>query len=815
MAKSICNQSYRNVHYKSDTEYTIIVSRTLLIPSGIWPLRKNDTFLQTSRTIVQIGAIFGLMCFLLVPHVIYTFHDCEDLTRYMKVIAAQVFSLLGIVKFWTMIFNKKQIGQLLTDLELQYKNIECEDDRLVLKRSAKNGRLFTIVYLMIIYGGALPYHIILPFMSERVVKRDNTTQIPLPYLSNYVYFVIEDSPFYEMMFVLQMLISTIILSTNTGISSLIASTVMHACGLFKIVNRKIETFFNDDKDELHVRLNRIIHHHLKAIEFAALIEKSLTIVFLSEIIGNTVIVCFLEYGVLVEWEDHKTFSTITYFVLMTSIFVNVFIITIIGDLLKQESERVGQVLYFMPWYDLPRDIAQNVRMMILRTGRPTNLTAAKIFDVSLQAFCEVCKTSAAYLNFLRTMTMQNPVMAVTKGQIVEHELEKYVNLSIQWNRWLLKPLGIWPNFPDTTRMNKYCSWLLIVTCYILISFFCVPCGLYMIIEAESVYDRIKLFGPLTFCMTAYLKYYSIISRGDDIRECVKCIEWDWNHIKHLEDRDIMISKANFGKRLIKTCAFFMYSGAVFYYVIVPIRVGKVKIEDENVTFIPIAMPFPRQILDTRYSPTNEIIFSIQVLGGVLIHAISAGACSLIAAFAVHACGQMEIIMCWLGHLVDGRPDMCETVDGRIGSIVSQHVRIIKFLALIEKTMSRISLIEVSGCTLDMCLVGYYIIMEWNSKDMTATVTYVIIFTSLFFSIFIFCYIGELVDEQCAMVGETSYMIEWHRLPERKQLSMILVIAMSNATSKLTAGNIVILSLDSFSSVVKTSFAYLNMLRTMV
>ncbi|XP_053999458.1 odorant receptor 22c-like [Hylaeus anthracinus] len=409
--------------------------------------------------------------------------------------------------------------------------------------------------------------------------------------------------------------------------------------------------------------------------------------------------------------------------------------------------------------------------------------------------------------------MLSPVTTLTKGHIIEHDLEKYVDLSIQWSRWLLKPYGMWPNLSDTTRIDKYFSWILIVICCIIMSFFCVPCTLYIFLDAEDVYDRIKHLGPLTFCVTAYMKFYAVIARGDDIRECIECIERDWFNIKYSEDRNIMIAKANYGKRISKICALFMYSGAAFYYILIPIKVGKIEIEGENTTFIPIAMPFPRQIFDTRYSPINEIVFVIQVLGGFLMHAVSAGVCSLIATFALHICGQMEILSSWLEHLVDGRSDMCKTVDGRIGSIVNQHVRIIKYLSLLEKTMSRISLIEVAGRTLDMCLVGYYVIMEWHSKNMTATVTYTIIFTSVLFNIFIFCYIGELVDEQCAMIGETSYMIEWHRLPKRKQLSMILIIAMSNAASKLTAGSVIMLSLDSFSSVVKTAFAFLNMLRT--
>jgi len=44
------------------------------------------------------------------------------------------------------------------------------------------------------------------------------------------------------------------------------------------------------------------------------------------------------------------------------------------------------------------------------------------------------------------------------------------------------------------------------------------------------------------------------------------------------------------------------------------------------------------------------------------------------------------------------------------------------------------------------------------------------------------------------------MIDWHRLSERKALAIILMITMSNSSVKLTAGNIIELSMISFGDV---------------
>ena len=103
--------------------------------------------------------------------------------------------------------------------------------------------------------------------------------------------------------------------------------------------------------------------------------------------------------------------------------------------------------------------------------------------------------------------------------------------------------------------------------------------------------------------------------------------------------------------------------------------------------------------------------------------------------------------------------------------------------------------------------------------------------------------------QTVKVGEISYMIDWHRMPGKKSLAIPLMMSMSNSTTKITAGNLIELSISSFgdvsiphdtranvherisaahyphlpikfcyqrfplNKVIKTSVAYLNMLRT--
>ncbi|KAK1131453.1 hypothetical protein K0M31_017737 [Melipona bicolor] len=265
------------------------------------------------------------------------------------------------------------------------------------------------------------------------------------------------------------------------------------------------------------------------------------------------------------------------------------------------------------------------------------------------------------------------------------DYEEYVNLSIQWSRWLLKPMGLWPYSNPISRFKQYLHRLINIVCYSLMSFLFIPCSLYVVFEMEDTYGKLKQFGPLIFCVTGFVKYYSLINHKADINECVERIKWDWKNTTNDRDREIMIANANFGRKLVMVCTFFMYSGFVLYSVVIPFSMGRVTAEDANITFYPLIFPFTSYVADARYSPLNEIVFSLQVLASYLIHSLAPAACSLAAVLAVHTCGQMQVLMNCLKHLIHGRSDMSERLDGRIADIVNQHVRVLRYVIVYRFT----------------------------------------------------------------------------------------------------------------------------------
>ncbi|KAG7198545.1 hypothetical protein KM043_005911 [Ampulex compressa] len=200
---------------------------------------------------------------------------------------------------------------------------------------------------------------------------------------------------------------------------------------------------------------------------------------------------------------------------------------------------------------------------------------------------------------------------------------------------------------------------------------------------------------------------------------------------------------------------------------------------DNQTVRSQAFPIYRGLLDPRTSPSFEIVQLMQCLAGFVVYSVTISACSLAAVFVMHACGQFKIFVSKLGDLIDEtrRRNEFATFDRRMGDIVEHHIRTLGFIYRVEELLNEICFVECVGCTMNICFLGYYLLKSRN-------------------------------------VGLAAYMIDWYRLPGKTALGLILIIAISDSSIKLSAGKFVELSLASFCSVVKSSLAYLSLLRTL-
>ncbi|XP_015179316.1 PREDICTED: odorant receptor 13a-like, partial [Polistes dominula] len=265
------------------------------------------------------------------------------------------------------------------------------------------------------------------------------------------------------------------------------------------------------------------------------------------------------------------------------------------------------------------------------------------------------------------------------------------------------------------------------------------------------------------------------------------------------------------QRFFFICGALMYGSGILFRGIIPLTRGKIII-NENITIRPLPCPCYYLFFDPQISPVYEIVYFLQCLSGIITYSITTAVCGLAALFVLHICGQLEILTMLMKRMVEKTDVPGVNIDAKIATTVEHQIRVRNFLRMVEHMLQKLCLIELTGCTLILCCLSYNIMMEWTSHNLVIVFMYSIALSSIICNIFMFCYIGEQLTFQAENVAKTCRTLDWYNLPKNKSAGVILMTAISNRPMRITAGNIVGLSLQTFGNVIKTAATYCNMLR---
>ncbi|KAL6259116.1 hypothetical protein P5V15_009038 [Pogonomyrmex californicus] len=387
-----------------------------------------------------------------------------------------------------------------------------------------------------------------------------------------------------------------------------------------------------------------------------------------------------------------------------------------------------------------------------------------------------------------------------------------IRRTVHVTRGVLNLIGVWPSPSDSFALKIVRTKMLRIFCQALLYFIFVPGILKMFLKESNARRRLKMIGPMCNCLMAVLKHTVLICRSDQIKDCIEHIEEDWRTVSLAEDCKIMRGNSRIGRSLAILCVAFVYGSGFSYRTIVPLTRGVI-VTPQNVTIRPLGFDGYYIFIDPQKTPAYEIIFTIQFLSGFVQYSVTSGACSLAALLVLHACGQLKILITRMEDLTHAKYFSDKNANRKLAAVVRQHIRIKSFLSKVEDILQYTCLVEVVGCTFILCLLGYYIIMEWENNDAISLLTYTILLLTFIFNIFILCFIGELLTDQSMKVYITFCTLDWYQIPHRTARGLVLIIAMSSIPIKLTAGKFMDLSLNSFGAIMRTSVAYLNILRT--
>ncbi|KAK2576113.1 hypothetical protein KPH14_007446 [Odynerus spinipes] len=195
--------------------------------------------------------------------------------------------------------------------------------------------------------------------------------------------------------------------------------------------------------------------------------------------------------------------------------------------------------------------------------------------------------------------------------------------------------------------------------------------------------------------------------------------------------------------------------------------------------------------------------------------------TLISCLMLQICAQLEI----LGHRIKHLPKMFEEVEKDsnftenwkiqekriVRELIEYHLYIYSFASRVNSVFTTMIMLQFSISTIVLCLTVYRM-----SKSSIASIEFIwglSYLASMFIQIFLYCWFGNEVMLKSTQVGDMFYEMDWVSLGHNFVVKL-LPIVMSRATKPILmrSGYIILLSAESFTSILKTSYSAFNVLQ---
>ncbi|XP_076376035.1 odorant receptor 85b-like [Megalopta genalis] len=435
---------------------------------------------------------------------------------------------------------------------------------------------------------------------------------------------------------------------------------------------------------------------------------------------------------------------------------------------------------------------------------PCIINAAEIFFANSR--CRATELSSYLQASMKPLVVQGQDVGKPRNPYYEKDIVYLFKPC----KWIMKSIGIWPGLLKDS--HKLLPQLAIGVCNVVLLFALIPFTLYLTLEEKNFTIAMSLVGLEVFFWLTMFKYWSLIASKPALKKCIRIVQDDWKEVERREERELMLKYGNMSRNVTILCVVLMYSGDFLYHTIAKYAIGT-HIDEHNRTIKPLNYPAYSGLFDPQKRPYYDLVFVMHIFCGYIINSVTISVCGLAALFAAHVCGQIDIMILNLQNLADQgrRTDL----NPRLAKIVEHHVRTLRFSSMIETLLQEACFFEFLGSTTLICLVEYYTILDWKNNNTVGLVTNIVILIAFMFNIFILCYIGDLLVEKTDNVGLLCFTIDWYHFPIETIRSLILIIGMSRFPSKISAGQIAVLDLTTFGNIIKSSLAYLSILRTTI
>ncbi|XP_076389261.1 odorant receptor 4-like isoform X2 [Megachile rotundata] len=301
------------------------------------------------------------------------------------------------------------------------------------------------------------------------------------------------------------------------------------------------------------------------------------------------------------------------------------------------------------------------------------------------------------------------------------------------------------------------------------------------------------FTLTSMALNVLLKRHMLSTRRTNILSLIKRL--DKSHFLPVTKEEMKI-RSKFEN--IIECATKMYATGLAFFAF-------------SVPFISIVIDFKSRKLYARmwvpynYSSASLYLLtsSYEVVASIYGVSISIACECLYTGLILHVCCQFEIL-----------EHRFKTLNGKDTRVVNQcashHNLIYKFADVINNEFKTVMSFQFFNSTAMICLSIYQLTYAKNSTAFMEIMMYLV---CVFLQILFYCLCGNMVKMKSIEFSDNVYSSDWPSWNNSSKMVLLMVIRRSRTPIEFTSMHVVSLSLESFMSLLKTSYSAYNLMKT--
>ncbi|XP_025073091.1 odorant receptor 82a-like [Pogonomyrmex barbatus] len=374
----------------------------------------------------------------------------------------------------------------------------------------------------------------------------------------------------------------------------------------------------------------------------------------------------------------------------------------------------------------------------------------------------------------------------------------------------LRFIGMWP---DSAYATLY--WLIYMTTMVIVQYY-----QYAYVLTHFDLSDISLLMDclgLTLAYTlAFLKLFALWWNRRTFYYIVKAMDQDWREcVLNDSYESTMTGVADLSRRCSNVmisinalAAFFLSIGEHLLQ-----SMGDASGVDiiNNSRELPIKMEFP---FDVSESPIFECFLVGQFLYELLLASIVGMINALLVSLILHVSGQIDIMRQDINEISNRKYNSSASLI-IIKGLICKHQKIISLSENIENLYTYIALMQLLWNTLVICCTGFVIVITIGTDESaTTSIKSVSFYIAITLEVFILCFAGEFLSAKSKSISDAIYESLWYDMPPTNSRILLFVILRSQKRLTITAGKVIDLTLEGFTSIMKASASYVSVLNAM-